>query len=224
MLSVRRRSVQLRLGASALKSTVRASGLSDAGLQADAHEVLDQLADDADWPGQLANQIYLVEMVLPVVAFYRALRQRGWARADAVHAVQRAFLSTGSTQRRLFVLLLRTRFGARLFLRSLRSNWFGLTPPPANRWTVTRRGSDTVLVDVSRCYRFDAFRQLGAPEVAFVACYFEAMVMDVSPFINFAFASMATGADCCRFNFELLGKTSKRPVEPDRYLKPPAAS
>ena len=222
MLSVRRRSVLLRLGASALKSTVSASGLSDAGLQSDAHEAFDQLADDADWPGQFANQIYLVEMVLPVTAFYRALRQRGWAQSDAVRTVHQAFLATGSAQRRLFALLLRTRLGARLYLRSLRPNWLGLTPPPANQWTVARRGSDT-LIEVSRCYRLDAFRQLGAPEVAFVACYFEGMVMDVSPFIDLTFTSMATGAERCRIDFELLDKTTKQPVEPDRYLRPPAA-
>jgi hypothetical protein len=87
------------------------------------------------------------------------------------------------------------RLGARLFLRTLRPNWLGLTPPPANRLTVTRPTPDTVQIEVSGCYRLDAFGQVGTPEVAFIACFFEGFVMDVSPFIRVTWNSMATGAE-----------------------------
>lgn len=163
MLSVPTRDVLLWLGRSALDSTVKVSGLAEPGLTVDAHQVFDRMADDVVWPDQLPNQIYLVEMMLPVAAFYRTQRERGWAQPDAIRVVHHAFLATGDTQRRLFVLALRSRLAARLFIRTLRPNWLGMTPPPANQWTVTSRTSTDVYIDVARCHRLDAFRQLGTP-------------------------------------------------------------
>jgi hypothetical protein len=224
MLAAPTRSVLLRLGRSTVGSTVKASGLGDPELPAAVERVFDQMAADADWPDQLANQIYLVEMVLPAAAFYRALREQGWAQPDAIRTVHHAFLATGDPQRRLFVLLTRTRLGARLFLRTLRPNWLGLTPPPANQWTVTRREPGTVHVDVSRCYRLDAFRRLGTPEVAFIACYFEGYVMDVSPHVRVTWSGMATGAEHCHYCFELLDRDNQEPVTSDKYLRQPVAS
>ena len=218
------KSVLLRLGRSALGSTVRSSGLTDGGLDIAARAVFDRMAADVEWPDQLANQIYLVEMVLPVAAFYRALREQGWHQPDAIRPVQHAFLATGDPQRRLFVLLMRTRLGARLFLRTLRPNWLGLTPPPANQWTVTRPAPSTVQIEVSRCYRLDAFRQLGTPEAAFIACYFEGYVMDVSPHIRVTWRGMATGAERCHHCFELLEPANRHPVTSDAYLGQPDPS
>ena len=221
MLSVPTRSVLLRLGRMTLDSTVKAGGLTETDLEADTHRVFDQMAADVDWPDQMANQIYLVEMVLPVAAFYRALRERGWERPDAIRTVHLAFLATGDTQRRLFVLVLRARLSARLFLRTLRPNWLGLTPPPANLWTVTRPRPAAVQIEVSRCYRLDAFRQLETPEVAFIACYFEGFVMDVSPHIRVTWNGMATGAEHCFHCFELLDTSTRHPVTSERYLRQP---
>ncbi len=218
------RGLLLRLGRSALGSTVNASGLDDPELAATADRVFDRMAADADWPGQLANQIYLVEMVLPIAAFYRALREHGWDQPDATRIVHQAFLSTGDAQRRVFVLLMRTRLGASLFLHTLRPNWLGLTPAPANRWTVTRPEPDTVQIEVSSCYRLDAFRQLGTPEVAFIACHFEGYVMDVSPYIRVTWRGMASGADRCHHLFELLAGDSRQPVDSDKYLRQPVTS
>ena len=222
MLAVPTRSVLLRRGRSVLDSTVKASGLVDAGLAADTHRVFDRMADHVVWPDQLPNQVYLVEMMLPVAAFYRTLRDRGWDQPDAIRTVHRAFLATGDTQRQFFVLLLRSRLASRLFMRTLRPNWLGLTPPPANQWTVSRPTSTSVDVEVSRCYRLDAFRQLGTPEIAFIACYFEGYVVDVSPYVRLSWTAMATGADRCRQHFELLDKTTKRDVDSERYLEQPA--
>lgn len=219
MLMVPTRSVLLRMGRSAVGSTVKASGLDDPELPATAERVFDQMAAAVDWPDQFANQIYLVEMVLPVAAFYRALREQGWNQPDAIRTVHHAFLATGDAQRQLFVLLMRTRLGARLFLRTLRPNWLGLTPPPANQWTVTRPKPTTVQIEVSRCYRLDAFRHLGTPEVAFIACYFEGYVMDVSPHIRVTWHGMATGAERCHHCFELLDRDHRQPVNSYRYMR-----
>lgn len=38
-----------------------------------------------------------------------------------------------------------------------------------------------MLIEVSRCYRLDAFHPLGTPAAAFIACFFEGHVMDASP-------------------------------------------
>jgi hypothetical protein len=81
-----------------------------------------------------------------------------------------------------------------------------------------------VQIEVSRCYRFDAFRQLGTPEVAFIACYFEGYVMDVSPYVRFDFSTMATGSERCHFCFELVDRDHRQPVTCDRYLRQPVAS
>ena len=212
MLAVPTRGVLLHLGRSALGSTVTASGLDDPELPAAAERVFARMAADAEWPDQLANQIYLVEVVLPVAAFYTALREQGWDQPDAIRTVHHAFLATGDAQRRLFVLLMRTRLGAGLFLRTLRPNWLGLTPAPANQWTVTRPEPGTVQIEVARCYRFDAFRQLGTPEVAFVACHFEGYVMDVSPYVRFDLSTMASGSERCHVCFELLDRDHRQPV------------
>jgi hypothetical protein len=224
MLAVPTRGVLLHLGRSALGSTVKASELTDPELPAAAERVFDRMAAEVEWPDQVANQIYLVEMVLPVAAFYTALREQGWGQPDAIRTVHRAFLATGDAQRRLFVLLMRTRLGAGLFLRTLRPNSLGLTPAPANQWTVTRPEPGTVQIEVSRCYRFEAFRQLGTPEVAFIACYFEGYVMDVSPYVRVTWQGMATGADRCHHCFELLDRDHRQPVTSDRYLRQPVAS
>ena len=224
MLAVPTRGVLLRLGRSALGSTVKASELTDAELPAAIERVFDRMAAEVEWPDQFANQIYLVEMVLPVAAFYRALREQGWDQPEAIRTVHHAFLATGDSQRRVFVLLMRTRLGAGLFLRTLRPNWLGLTPAPANQWTVTRPERGTVKIEVSRCYRLDAFRHLGTSEVAFIACYFEGYVMDASPFIRVTWQGMATGAERCRYCFELLGRDQRQPVNSDRYLREPAVS
>ena len=105
-------------------------------------------------------------------------------------------------QRSLFGLALRTDLGRRLFLRSLRPNWLWLTPPPSNVWSVTERSDTRVTIEVARCYRWDAFCLLGAPEAASVACAFEEHMMNASPSLALSTRSMATGADKCRFCFE----------------------
>jgi len=160
------------------------------------------MADQIVWPDQSANQTYLAAMVLPVAALYKTLIKRGWARQDAVDTVEAAFLATGARQRGLFKLLLGTDLGRRLFLRSLRPNWLWLTPPPANQWDVTERSGTRVTIEVTRCYRWDAFRLVGTPEVASVACAFETHMMSTSPHLRVAVSSMATGADRCHIRFE----------------------
>jgi hypothetical protein len=53
-------------------STVTASGLTEPGLAGDARALFDRMAEAVVCPDQLANQIYLVEMVLPASAFLLA--------------------------------------------------------------------------------------------------------------------------------------------------------
>ena len=202
LLRLPARDLLLRYGRSSVKSCVRAGGMTEPGLTADAQAVYDRMADEVTWPEQLANRVYLAVMVLPVAALYKTLRERGWAQQDAVDAVHAAFLATGTRERSFFKLLVRTDLGRRLFLRSLRPNWLWLTPPPANQWTVTERSPTRVTVEISRCYRWDAFHLLGTPEVAPVACAFEEYVMDASPYLRLSYSSMAAGADRCRVCFE----------------------
>jgi hypothetical protein len=185
-----------------VKSCVRAGDLSEPGLTGDAQTIYDRMVDEVTWPDRTADQGYLAVMVLPVASLYEALRKRGWAQPDAVHAVEAAFLATGAPQRSLFKLMLGTDLGRRLFLRSLRPNWLWLTPAPSNEWKVTERSETRVAIEVTRCYRWDAFRQLGTPEVASVACAFEEHMMSTSPHLRLAVSSMATGADRCRICLE----------------------
>ena len=207
------RGLLLQAGRSSLGSCVRAAGLPDPGLAEDARAVFDRMADQVQWPSQLANQGYLVMMVLPVAALYRTLRERGWAERDAVDAVQAAFLATGRHERGFFTLLLRTSLGRRLFLRSLRPNWLWLTPPPANHWILTERSSRRVTIEVSRCYRLDAFRLVGAPEVASVVCAYEEYMLNGSPQLRVTGTTMATGADRCRFCFDRLNGQDRHAVQ-----------
>lgn len=202
------RGLLLRSGRSSVKSCVRTGGMTEPGLTGDAQAVYDRMADEVTWPDQLANQGYLAVMVLPVAALYKTLRERGWAQQNAVDAVHAAFLATGARQRSFFKLLLRTDLGRRLFLRSLRPNWLWLTPPPANQWSVTERSPTRVTIEITGCYRWDAFRLVGTPEVALVACAFEECVMNASPYLCLTYSSMAGGADRCRFCFELVADTS----------------
>jgi hypothetical protein len=184
--------------------------MNEPGLTTDAQAVYDRMAGEVAWPDQLANQGYLAVMVLPVAALYETLRARGWERDDAIEAVRVAFLATGAPQRSLFGLLLRTDLGRRLFLRSLRPNWLWLTPPPANRWRVTERSPTRVTIEVSRCYRLDAFGLVATPEVACVACAFEEHVMSASPYLRLTTTTMAAGADRCRVRFERLNVLDQR--------------
>jgi hypothetical protein len=136
------------------------------------------------------------------------LRERGWAEEDAVDAVHAAFLATGARERSFFKLLLRIDRGRRLLLRSLRPNWLWLTPPPANQWSVTERSPNRVTIEITRCYRLDAFGLVGTPEVASVACAYEESVMNGSPYLRLTYSSMAAGADRCRFCFERVADTA----------------
>jgi hypothetical protein len=194
-----------------VKSCVRAGGITEPELTADAQAVYDRMADEVMWPDQLANQAYLAVMVLPVAALYKTLRERGWVQQDAVDAVQAAFLATGTRERALFKLLLRTDLGRRLFLRSLRPNWLWLTPPPANQWRVAERSPTRVTIEIARCYRWDAFQLVGTPEVASVACAFEEHVFAPSPLLDVTYSSMPTGADRCRVRFERVTSTARNP-------------
>lgn len=203
------RGLLLRVGRSSVKSCVRAGGMTEPGLAGDAQAVFDRMADEVTWPDQFANQCYLVAMVLPVAAMYRTLRERGWVQEDAVEAVRAAFLATGERERRFFKLLLRTDLGRRLFLRSLRPNWLWLTPPPANQWSVTERSPTRVTIEIARCYRWDAFRLVGTPEVASVACAFEEHVLAPSPLLHVEYSSMPAGADRCRVCFERVTDTGR---------------
>ena len=209
MLTSPVRGLLLRVGRSSVKSCVRAGGMTESGLTADAQAVFDRMATEVTWPGQLANQGYLVAMVLPVAALYRTLRERGWVQEDAVEAVRAAFLATGDRERRFFKLLLHTDLGRRLFLRSLRPNWLWLTPPPANQWSVTERSPTRVTIEIARCYRWDAFRLVGTPEVASVACAFEEHVLAPSPLLHVEYSSMPAGADRCRVCFERVTDTAR---------------
>ena len=206
------RGLLLRSGRSSVKSCVRAGGMSEPGLTTDALAVYDRMADEVTWPDQLANQGYLAVMVLPVAALYKTLRERGWAQQEAADAVRAAFLATGARQRSFFKLLLRTDLGRRLFLRSLRPNWLWLTPPPTNQWSVIERSSTRVTIEITRCYRLDAFRLVGTPEVASVACAYEEYVMNGSPDLRVTTSTMAAGADTCRSCFERLDPREKRGV------------
>jgi len=192
----------LRVGRSSVKSCTSARGMTAPGLAADAQAMYDEMAEQIVWPDQLANKVYLAVMVLPVAALYKTLTERGWPRQDAVNTVEAAFLATGAPQRRLFKLLLGTDLGRRLFLRSLRPNWLWLTPPPANQWRVTERSGTRVTIEVTRCYRWDAFCLLGVPEIASAACRFEEHMMNVSPRLSLTISSLATGADRCCICFE----------------------
>ena len=151
-----------------------------------------------------ANRLYLAVMVLPLVARYKALRERDRSQQDAIEAVEAAFLATGAFQRGFFNLILSARLGRRLFLLSLGPSWLWLTPPPANQRTVTERTPNRVTIEVTRCYRWDAFNLVGTPEVASVACAYEEYVMNGSPALRLETNSMAAGADRCRFCFERL--------------------
>lgn len=202
------RGLLLRSGRSSVKSCVRTGGMTEPGLTTDAQAVYDRMVDEVTWPDQLANQGYLAVMVLPVAALYKTLRERGWAQEDAIDAVHAAFLATGAPQRSFFKLLLRTDVGRRLFLRSLRPNWLWLTPPPANQWSVTERSPTQVTIEISRCYRWEAFRLVGTPEVASVACAYEEYVMDASPYLRLTHSSMPAGADRCRVGFERVADTA----------------
>lgn len=185
-----------------MRSCVRVGDMTEPGLAVDALAIYDDTADAVTWPDRFADQVYLAAMVMPVAALYKALRERGSDRQDTVDRVQAAFLATGARQRSLFGLALRTDLGRRLFLRSLRPNWLWLTPPPSNVWSVTERSDTRVTIEVARCYRWDAFCLLGAPEAASVACAFEEHMMNASPSLALSTRSMATGADKCRFCFE----------------------
>ena len=196
------RGLMTRSGRSSVKSCVRAGVLTESGLTGEAQSIYDQLVDEVTWPHRIADQGYLAVMVLPVASLYKALRKRGWAQPDAVHAVESAFLASGAPQRRLFKLMLGTNLGRRLFLRSLRPNWLWLTPPPSNEWRVAERSKARVTIEVTRCYRWDTFRLVGTPEVASVACAFEEHVMSANPHLRIAVSSMATGAERCRICFE----------------------
>ena len=154
----------LRVGKSSVKSCVKAGDMADAGLTDDAQATYDRLADEATWPDQRANRLYLAVMVLPVVALYKALRERDRSQQDAIEAVEAAFLATGAFQRGFFNLILSARLGRRLFLLSLGPSWLWLTPPPANQRTVTERTPNRVTIEVTRCYRWDAFNLVGTPE------------------------------------------------------------
>jgi hypothetical protein len=203
------RGLMTRSGRSSVKSCVRAGDLEEPGLTGDAQTIYNRLVDEVIWPERTADQGYLAVMVLPVTSLYQALRRRGWAQQDAVDAVESAFLATGAPQRSLFKLILGTDLGRRLFLRSLRPNWLWLTPPPSNEWEVTERSRTRVTIEVTRCYRWDAFRLVGTPEVAAVACAFEEHMMSTSPHLRLAVSSMAAGSDRCRICFEhRLGKAA----------------
>ena len=179
------------------------------------------MAAEVEWPDQFANQIYLVEMVLPVAAFYRALREQGWDQPEAIRTV--ASSSPPMSRRRRVRPPDAHPLGAGLLLRRP-TNWLGLTGTGRQSASFTRPERGTVKIEVSRCYRLDAFRHLGTSEVAFIACSFEGYVMDASPFIRVTWQGMATGAERCRYCFELLGRDQRQPVNSDRYLREPAVS
>jgi hypothetical protein len=77
-----------------------------------------------------------------------------------------------------------------------------LTPSPSNEWHVLERSEIRVSIEVTRCYRWDAFNLVGTPEVASVACAFEVHMMNASADLTLTADSMARGADRCRFFFE----------------------
>ena len=202
----------LRAGRSSVKSCIESGEMGEAELNADAQSTFDRLARDVEWPDRLANRVYLAVMVLPVTALYLTLRNRDRSEREAVDAVQAAFLASGESQRNFFKLILKSRVGRRLFLRSLRPNWLGLTPPPSNQWRLTERSKTRVTIEIARCYRWDAFNLVGTPEVASVACAFEEHMMSPSPYLRITGRSMATGADRCRYCFELLDKPRRQAV------------
>ena len=202
----------LKAGRSSLKSCVEAGEMREPGLAADAHSAFDRLAGEVGWPDRLANRVYLAVMVLPVAALYLTLRERDWSEQEAAEDVQAAFLASGEPQRRLFKLVLSSRVGRRLFLRSLRPNWLGLTPPPSNLWHLTERSPTRVTIDITRCYRWDEFNSIGIPEVASVVCAFEEHMMTPSPYLRVTGSSMATGDDKCHFCFELLDTPEQEAV------------
>lgn len=202
----------LRAGRSSVESCVEAGDMGESGLTVEAQSTFDRLAGEVVWPDRLANRVYLAVMVLPVAALYLTLRERDWSQQNAVDAVQAAFLATGESQRNFFRLVLSTRLGRRLFMRSLRPNWLGLTPPPLNQWQVTDRSQNRVTIDITRCYRWDAFNLIGTPEVASAACAFEEHMMNPSPFLRITASSMATGADRCHFCFEQLDAPEQQAV------------
>lgn len=186
-----------RMGRSSLDGSLRHAEPERPGLVEDTHAAYDLLLARTPWPAQVANQGYLVLVVLPIAGLYTALRERGVTQQDAVGTVRGVFLATGERERALFTLIFRTGVGRRVFLRSLRPNWLWLTPPPANVWTVTERTRDALTIEVSHCYRWDTFRLLGVPEVAQVACDYEEYMFNGSPRLQVTWSAMPAGAEQC---------------------------
>jgi hypothetical protein len=178
----------------------------------------DRHAAALPWPAGPVLQAQLVFSVLPGAAMYAALQSQGASSEQSARLVADALTAMAQPRRRVYLRLVDSDLGRRVFLKAVAVASPRLYPAPGWQATWRERSSRRVAFDFTRCYFVDMLSRLDAAPLAPAYCQpDDALYADLHPQLRWSRSgTLATGAQRCDFCFEV------RPPAPARNEVGPA--
>lgn len=146
-------------------------------------------------------QRHLERQILPGLAIYQVLRERGVSQAGALQLVEDMFRVSLQPKRRWLNRLGQLPFFYTI-MRWMQRRLVRRSYPPTG-WDVIWLADDEerLAYQISRCFYLDTLRTYGAPELASVYCRTDdLLIQGVSPYVDWQrLSSLAEGGEVCEF-------------------------
>lgn len=199
------RAVLVSLGRASTRLWLRAVDRDTSSLRCAAARAYDTHLAALPWPQKRMLRVHLVLGVLPGAAMYTALQSQGASRAEAAQIVTDALVTMARPRRRVLRGLVASDLGRRVFMRVAAGSLRGF-PEPGWEATWRERSREQVAFDITRCFDLEMLRRLDAATIAPAYCAVDdALYAHLHPRLGWARSgTLATGASCCDFRFELL--------------------
>lgn len=162
-----------------------------------------QLLAEADDRGNQAIREHLEGNLLPVLAFYLTLLDRGMEKEAALSQVRRQTQRSAREKREEMANLARLPFAYGLYRAVVKKYMAKHFPPEGwdTRWI--RRDSKEIHFDLHTCLYWEVTQAYGCPELCCVYCEKDDIGFSgLAPKIRFQRAgTLGQGAACCDFHF-----------------------
>lgn len=155
---------------------------------------------------QGALQSHLDDNILPGLAVYQVLREKGLPQDDALDHVQTLLATMVQPARRWLQRLGRFPWFFPVFRALIRFEMRVGFPPEGWRTVWIENSAALVAFDMHRCFFLDVLTAYDAPELTPLYCYLDVLLIEgVSPYLSWERTqTLALGGTCCDFRYRRL--------------------
>lgn len=178
-----------------------------------AETLYQRFLQETDDRGSPAIRTHLTQNLLPVLAYYKALRAQGLAQEPALAAVRSETRKAAAAQKAEMEQLGKLPFAYLLYRLGVKKHMAKHLPAQGwqTRW-VTCNGKE-IHFDLHRCLYWELTQAHGCPELCPVYCEKDEVAFSgLLPAIGFTrTGTLAEGAPCCDFHFQKARGRGGRP-------------